>query len=207
MIVTVIIPYNVSRGYLGEAVDSVMSQTYENVELIIEKGDCVWPVSANKAIRKCRGGLIKILSEDDLLTPTSVESAVEYFSTSDADFIHSKAINFYKNGSEKYWNPSEQKYPGSPHPTLERNIEKNSIHGGTVTYRKRCFEERLFDEKLWTGEEWEFHLWLQKSGYKLGYLNEFTTRCRIHPNQKSIGSQSRQKDRQKEFSRIRAQYK
>ena len=207
MKVTVIIPYNVSRGYLDEAIDSVKSQTYRDVELIVEQGDCVWPVSANKAIKKSSGDLIKMLHEDDLLTPSSIEHAVEYFSSNDADFIHSNAINFFENGREEQWNPSNQKYPGSPVPTFEQNLVENRIHGGSVTYRKRCFEERLFDETLWTGEEWEFHLWLQNNGYTLGYLNEFTGRYRRHSNQKSTGSRSIQKNRREEFNRIRAKFK
>mgnify|MGYP003145496700 CR=1 FL=1 len=207
MKVTVIIPYDKSRGYLQEAIDSVKSQTYTDIELIVEQGYCVWPVSANKAIQKSSGDLIKILAEDDLLTPQSVEHAVGYFSSNAVDFIHSNAINFFEDGREEYWNPSTQKYPGSPLPTFEQNLEENKIHGGSVTYRRRCFEKRLFDETLWTGEEWEFHLWLQKSGYALGYLNEFTGRYRRHSNQKSLGSQSIQRDRHKEFSRIRDKFR
>ena len=204
MKVTVIIPYNVSRGYLEEAIESVRSQTYDDVELIVEQGDCVWPISANKAIRKSSGDLIKILAEDDLLTPRSVEHAVEYFQANDVDFIHSDAINFRSDGTEFEHVPALHDYPNSPIPTFEYMLDwrNNPIHAITVTYSRSCFDKRMFNESLWTGEEWEFNTWLLKSGHKIGYLNKFTCRYRLHENQKSLGKNVDQISREDELDRI-----
>ncbi len=208
MKVSVIIPYNITRGYLEEAVDSVEKQTYKNVELIIEQSDAGVSTNLNNGIKKSTGDIIRYLSEDDILPLDSVEKTVEYFKNNNEDFIHSNAVNFWPTRTE-LWIPYKHKLYDDVEgkiPTLQDMVKKNRIHGGTVSYRTKCFEHRMFDESLWTAEEWDFNLWLLKNKYKLGYLDEFTYKWRRHDGQKSLGKKSNQLNRMKVFELIRGRY-
>tara|TARA_Y100001938_G_C7972478_1_gene370033 strand:+ start:112 stop:822 length:711 start_codon:yes stop_codon:yes gene_type:complete len=199
---TIIIPFDVERGYLDLAIKSVERQTYENIELIVEQGEHSWPTQANRAIEKCTGDIIRYLQEDDLLPDRSIEHTVKFFQENDVDFIHSNAVNFWEDGREQFWVPKSYQ-----HPTLEQMITKNRLHGGSVVYRKRCFDERMFDESLWTGEEWEFNMYLLQSGRRIGYMNEFTYMYRRHDNQKSLGKNVSQKKRYAAFEEIRNRFR
>jgi len=182
MKVSIIIPYNINRGYLEQAIESVKNQTYKNIELLIEAGDCSVGVNLNRGIKKSTGDLIRYVSEDDLLPPNSIKDTVEFFNKNkNIDFIQSNALTFFEDKRETIlWEP--------PHtiPTLEQMLNKYLIHGGTVVYKKKCFDNYMFDESLWTGEEYDFNLWLLKNKYKIGYLNSITYKYRRHIKQKSI---------------------
>lgn len=203
MKVTVIIPYNVSRGYLEEAIESLENQTYDDIEILIEHGDCLASENFNRGLEKATGELVRYLCEDDLLTPNSISDTVEYFKNNpDVDFIHSNAINFFEDGKEDIWVPTDTI------PTLASMLNLYLIHGGTVVYRKRCFEKRAMDLTLWTGEEYDFNLWLLKNGYRIGYLNSFTYKYRRHTKQKSMGIRDAgyQEKRQVEKEKIKKRY-
>jgi glycosyltransferase involved in cell wall biosynthesis len=203
MKVTVIIPYNVSRGYLEEALESLDNQTYNDIEILVEQGDCLASENFNRGIEKSTGEIIRYLCEDDLLTTNSISDSVEYFKKNpEIDFIHSNAINFFEDGKEDLWIPT------NTIPTLESILNMYMIHGGTVVYRRRCFEKRAMDLSLWTGEEYDFNLWLLKNGYKIGYLNSFTYKYRRHSGQKSLGNQNveYQEKRKNEKDKIKKRY-
>ena len=203
MKVTVIIPYNVSRGYLEEALESLDNQTYNDIEILVEQGDCLASENFNRGIEKSTGEIIRYLCEDDLLTTNSISDSVEYFKKNpEIDFIHSNAINFFEDGKEDLWIPT------NTIPTLESMLNMYMIHGGAVVYRRRCFEKRAMDLSLWTGEEYDFNLWLLKNGYKIGYLNSFTYKYRRHSGQKSLGNQNveYQEKRKNEKDKIKKRY-
>jgi glycosyltransferase involved in cell wall biosynthesis len=203
MKVTVIIPYNVSRGYLEEAIESLENQTYDDIEILIEHGDCLASENFNRGLEKATGELVRYLCEDDLLTTNSIADTVEYFkNNSEVDFIHSNAINFFEDGTEDMWVPSDIVL------TLDSMLNRYAIHGGTVVYRKRCFEKRAMDLTLWTGEEYDFNMWLLSNNYKMGYLNSFTYKYRRHSSQKSLGisSPEYQAKRQVEKDKIKNRY-
>jgi glycosyltransferase involved in cell wall biosynthesis len=208
MKVTIVIPYKEDRGFLNEAIESVEKQTYKNIELILSKGNNIASINANNGIKKSTGDLIRYLCEDDLLTLDSVEKTVEYFENNKVDFVHSNAINFWKN-KEELWIPSKHKlYKNIKNslPSFYDMLLENRIHGGTVTYKKKCFKNKMFDEVLWSCEEYDFNLWLLKNNYKLGYLNHFTYKYRRHDEQKSLGKKARQKERSKLRKFIRSKY-
>lgn len=182
--VSVIIPYNKDRGWLSEAVESVRLQTYNNYELILMQSEATVGKNINDGIKTSAGDLIRYLCEDDLLTVNSLSSSVKYFSENpDIDFIHSNSYNFIEDNIEEF-------RPGTKVPTLQSLLRKNTIHCGTIIYRKKCFDKKLFDESLWTAEEYDLNLWLLKNNYKVGYLNAFTYRYRRHDSQKSINTKA-----------------
>ena len=184
MKVTIIIPYNIDRGYLSKAIQSVKMQDYPDIELIVEQGNGPWTAQANRAIKKSSGELIRYLHEDDQLWPNSISETVRFFEkkeSDDIDFIHSKAVNFWPNKGASVWAPKYEV------PTFEQMYKENGIHGGTVVYRRGCFDNRMFDESLTSSEEYEFNLSLLYNKYKIGYIPTFTYVYRRHDLQKSLG--------------------
>lgn len=179
--VSIIIPYKTDRGYLQHAIDSVGSQTYKNIQLIIQQGDCGVSENLNKGIGKATGDLITYLCDDDLLPPNAIQDTVDYFR---GDFIHGNAINFWNDGRK------EVQIPAMINPTLKDLVRKNHIHGGTVTYHASVFENNLFDESLTTGEEYEFNMRLISQGKELKYINKLLYLYRRHEEQKSLGNRS-----------------
>jgi len=194
MDVGVIIPYNVDRGYLRDAVESVKRQTYPSskIHLVQVQGNTTATANFNTglmALKHC--DLIRYLCEDDILTAPSIAATVEYYEQHpEVDFTHGSALNFWPNNQQEIWDPE------LTHPTLEQMLINNRIHGGTVVYRNRCFfndeGENLMNEELWTGEEYEFNMRLMAQGFKLGYVDAALYRYRRHDKQKSLGNMARE---------------
>jgi glycosyltransferase involved in cell wall biosynthesis len=202
--ISVVLPYNVDRGYLSEAIESYNKQTLPESqrELIIEHGNYPVAININNALQRVTGDLIRWLGEDDLLPKESLEESVNYFECNpDVEFAHANSIDFNEVNNKPYT-------PRCQYPDLKELLEFNHIHGGTVVYRKKCFEKRNFDISLWCGEEWEFHLWLLANGYALGYHNFTNFFYREHKLQKSIGNRDReyQLTRAAEFEKIKQRY-
>ncbi len=191
--VTVIIPYNVDRGYLQHAIASVP----KDVQLILSKGEGNWPQNFNKVLSQAEGEYIKYLHEDDMLTENCIVDSVKAMEEQKADFIHGNAIQHSQtSGNEILWKPSVK------HPTLKNLLQKNTIHSATTMYRRSVFERvGLFNESrdVQSFEEYEFNLRCLKAGLKIGYCNATLAIYRRHPEQliKKTNKLERRRGRQK----------
>lgn len=175
--ISVIIPYDIDRGFLKEAIASVKAQTYGNWELIVERGECRLGQNLNNAIRGANGEFIKVLAEDDILTPKCL--AILHKGIKSYDFVYSDAQNF---GDMKGWPPRSHDHTV----TLESMLVGNGIHGGTTLYRKSALiEVGCYDEGLSTGEEYDLHLKLIKAGYTHRHIPGIVYRYRLHAGNKS----------------------
>jgi len=177
--VSIIIPYNEDRGFLQDAINSVWMQTYRDFELILMKGDCSLGENVNKGLLKAEGEYIKVLSEDDELTPDCLKILVE--GIQGYDWVYSDAENFGE--LPKGWDL----YSDGETTTLKEMLKGNRIHGGTTLYRKDVLlEVNGYDGGLWTGEEYDLHLDLLKRGYKHRHVSGIVYRYRIHGDNKSL---------------------
>ena len=107
-LVTVIVPTFNRREWIGECLDSVLAQTYENIEVVVvddgsSDGTAEWisqqdryadvrvdiqpnqgaSVARNNGIERADGDLIAFIDSDDLLLPNHVEKAVRKFAEHD----------------------------------------------------------------------------------------------------------------------------
>lgn len=165
-----------NRGYLPEAIASAKAQTVP-VEIVVVSKKQSLGKNFNEGVARSTGKYTKILADDDLLPPDAIESLEQ--AIGEKDFIHANAINFWPDGKTRY-------HKKGPVKSFEQLMKKNTIHGGTVLYRKDAIVEvGGMDAKLWTGEEFDLHLKLLKKGYKLEYLNQVVYQYRQHKGQKS----------------------
>jgi len=177
--VSVIIPYNEDRGFLQDAIESVWSQTYRDFELILAKGDGTLGQNVNKGIEQAAGEFVKILAEDDELTPDCLKILTD--GIQGYDFIYSDAENFGELPSG--WDARSHDKTVS----LDGMLVANCMHGGTTLYRSGILKDvGAYDTTLWTGEEYDLHLRLLKAGYKHRHVPGIVYRYRIHGNNKSM---------------------
>lgn len=195
--ISVIIPYVKDRGYLDEAVASVKAQTYRNYELILQKGNFTQGTNVNKGLAKAKGDYIKILHDDDVLPPNSLQD------------LHN-GINGYD------WVCADMKYFGDDFhcpiqgdtssmngpPELERMIRDNYIAGGTTLYSKEVLLKiGGYNQFLWTGEEYDLHLRLLKSGFRVNYIPYVVHHYRLHEFNKSYHMGPGEKKERREYIR------
>jgi len=113
-LVSVIVPvYNTDEKYLDECIESVIKQSYENLEIIIVDDGSKASIAAhldeyakhdsrirvchqenrgqaearNAGLRKAIGNYIVHVDSDDMLLPTFVERGVDLFSQNNADIV------------------------------------------------------------------------------------------------------------------------
>lgn len=187
-LVTVIMPcYNMER-FLKKAIDSVVSQTYGNLELIIID-DCSEDTSSsiascyskrfpwiklvktqskggpskarNLGYRYAQGDFIAFLDSDDVMLPSRIEKQVALLTASNSSLCYS---SYYRvDGEENFLGYVQIEKPSLNYDDLLGNP---CICISTLMVAKFKIDEfPLFDIRLKKAEDYYFYLTLIKEGY------------------------------------------
>ena len=208
--VSVIIPSYNSGKFLDEAVQSVVSQTYQNLEIIVVNDgsdDCTeevaqkWQVAdrrikyikhsrnqglsaaRNTGIKNAIGEYIAFLDADDVWLPKKIEIQIEKIKETNTDLAFS---DWY------VWDPQKdiktKVFGSSPikgkKDLLKFLIKKNFGNPSTAILRKAGLNRiGLFDESLPSSEDYDLWLRFILSGMKIIFINQPLVYYRVHSNQ------------------------
>ncbi|PPR33811.1 MAG: UDP-Glc:alpha-D-GlcNAc-diphosphoundecaprenol beta-1,3-glucosyltransferase WfgD [Alphaproteobacteria bacterium MarineAlpha6_Bin5] len=204
--VSVIIPTYNRKAFLTNAIDSVLSQTYQNLELIIiDDGSSDKSLDfikkkypkirffkqRNKGVSSARNKGIKLssyewvafLDSDDRWHPKKLEKQINYLiKYSKYEICHTDEV-WIKNGSKINQHKKHQKFGGF---IFDKCLDICKISPSSVIVNKKIFKKiGLFDESLPVCEDYD--LWLRiLVKFPILYLNEkLTIKYGGHLNQLS----------------------
>ncbi|HEY0427339.1 MAG TPA: glycosyltransferase family 2 protein [Pyrinomonadaceae bacterium] len=230
--VSVIIPaYNIA-GYIGEALDSVLAQTFQDFEIIVindgspdtdefekvlekyfdeiiylkqENAGC--GPARNVAIEHARGSLLAFLDGDDAWLSEFLESQVKFLEVNDYDLVYADALLF--GGSVLDGRTFMQNAPSEGEANFESLLDMrcNVIISGSVARRKAVIDAGLFEWK--DARAQDFNLWLRMAhrGARVGYQKTVLLKYRIRAGSLS-GSEVQRVEREiNAYERISAMIK
>lgn len=231
-LVSVLIPcYNV-ENYVEESVNSILTQTYQNLEIIAindcstdHTGEVLQRIAAidsrvkvftneknlklistlNKGIELCNGEYIARMDADDISLPTRIEKEVSFLEKNkDHDIV---STQFYAFRSE---NPSKKDLNHSP--THDEDLRaymlfRSGICHPAVMMRKRVFSELGFKFESEYLHVEDYALWSEAIyKTKLANLNEPLLLYRVHQSQISSLHEGLQTENKKKVYRIHCRH-
>src|SRR4030067_2171392 len=202
--ISVIIPTHNYKKYIGEAISSVLRQTYADYEIIVvddgstdDTGEIIkknFPEvryfyipnqgvskARNYGIRRARWELIAFLDADDLWLPEKLEKQLKVFDADrDLMMVFTEHRAFDTNGiREAIFLKKERLMKGD----VVKNIFLYShVALPTVIVRRHAFQEiGYFEENLITAED--DNLWMRIAlKFRIHLLDEVLVHCRITEN-------------------------
>ncbi len=186
-LVSVIIPTFNRPQQLQRAVESVLSQTYANVEIIVvnDAGEDVAGVLAavphpekivsvrhgvnrdraaarNSGLKLARGKYIAYLDDDDRFLPEHLQTLVEFLETHDYRVAYSDAWRVHEERRGDVYVETTRDVPYSYEFDATRLLISNYVPVLSVVHERACLDEvGLFDEQLTSHEDWD--LWIRLS--------------------------------------------
>ena len=194
--ISVIVPYNEDRGWLGKCIDSIKNQTYKDFELIEAKGPGTLPENFNNGLKQAKGEFIKMVQDDDWLPRNALQHLAD--GIKDHPWIVGNV-----------WQGCDLPYIYKPaYMDLKSNLNHYAIHMGSTMYRKSILEDiGGMDVTLTTGEEYDMHLLLLHLGHIPGYIDKEVYHYRMWDGGKSVIYRRKRKEwRANELAKIKARY-
>ena len=202
-VVSVIVPVYNRENYVAETLDSILQQTYQNIEivavndgskdnslLVLESYKKKYPDkilvidqenqgqvrSRNNAILQSRGEYIAFLDSDDLWLPDKLEKQLPLF-VDNVGLVYSGIHNIDGDGNIIDTELIREDMRGDIHNKL---LIKNRMTGGTVVLRRDVIDKvGMFDVDFAAAENWD--LWLRVSKhYAVDFVNEPLVKYRKH---------------------------
>jgi len=197
IIFSIIIPcYNYGR-FISDAVNSVLSSTFQDFEIIVVNDGSTdpytlkvlntlknprlkiihqenkgLPAARNAGIKMSKGRYIVCLDADDLIEATYLEKAFWIFETNKKIGVVSSLLQTFGNESS-IWPPEDFLNP-------LRLLKENAIHSASA-FRKVCWEQvGGYTETLKGYEDWEFWIKIIKKGWKIYLIPEILFYYRKH---------------------------
>ncbi|MEJ9227122.1 glycosyltransferase family 2 protein [Priestia aryabhattai] len=199
--VSVIVPFY-NCPYIDQALESLVNQTYKNVEIIVvDDGSTLYlekitPYLNNiKYIKKENGGTATALntgithatgtyfcwlSSDDIYDLKRIEAQLKFMKIKKASFCYSNYC--YINEKSRLISPPLGINSLGQRELLKTMIKGNIINGCSVMIKMNVFQEvGLFDETLLYTHDYD--LWLRIiQNFEAYYLNHVLLRYRVHDN-------------------------
>lgn len=210
-LVSIVIPVFNGSNYLGEAIDSALSQTYKNIEVIVvndgssdegktkevalsygnairylEKGNGGVASAINYAIKKMNGQFLSWLSHDDKYHPWKIDKQVDYYFSMNQErtvvFSHQDFIN--KNGVIVR---KERAYKFEEERIAFYLFFRYFVGGCSLLIPKIALNEAgEFSERYKYVQDYEMWFRLINCGYKFVYLPIASVMVRIHDRQDTV---------------------
>jgi glycosyltransferase involved in cell wall biosynthesis len=212
-LVSIVIPVYNGSNYVREAIDSALSQTYKNIEVIIvndgstddsekiiksygnriryfKKENGGASTALNLGIQKMKGEYFSWLSHDDMYYSDKIEKQIAALrklskDKRDKTILYSNWILIDKNSKRFDEFRIEKRYDAKKLNYPLYPIMKCVVHGCTLLIPKKCFEEvGYFDPKLRTTQDYD--LWFRMfPKYELLFQSYFFVKFRYHERQGS----------------------
>lgn len=200
--ISVVIPTYNAAQYVGEAIESVLNQTFKDYEIVvvddgstdnteellqkyvdriryIKQKNGGEGAARNRGIREAHGEWVAFLDADDLWLPHKLKVQMEFVEQHpDVDFIYGDTSVFDSNRVlSKSVFSERQPHEGR---IIKNLLRENCVPILSVIARKKCFEKSgLFKEGMKYCTDYE--MWLRFAKYfKFGYVNEVVASCRKH---------------------------
>ncbi len=211
-LVSVIIPTYNAAPYVREAIDSVLGQTYPNIEIIVvddgstdttkdllqaylHKGKITvisqenkGPAAArNAGMQKARGTYIAFLDADDVWLPEKLARQLPLFDNPDIALVYADMEFFGTPFSFKTY--GEMAGPFKRGAVVRKLIKRNFIANSSVVIRAAILETiGLFNEdrKFFAVEDYEFYLRVART-HAIDFVAAPLVRYRLHSGQISQG--------------------
>lgn len=199
--VSVVIPCYKQAQYLGEAIQSILDQTYQNWECIIvddgspDHTEVVaqeWVAkdarfkylykengglssARNAGISESKGEFILTLDADDKYAATFIEKALGIMRNNSGVGVVSSWISRFQDG--------KQVCVIKPKGAILKDFLYSNSANGTSFFRKKCWEEAGgYDENMKKGyEDWEFYIRVCQLGWSIHIIEEVLFFYRQHP--------------------------
>ncbi len=205
--VSVIIPAFNSERFLAGAINSVLSQTYGNIECIVVddgsndntaaiaksygrrilyayKTNAERSAARNTGIGIATGQYISFLDADDSLASGKIAEQVDFLEGHpECGAVYSK-VKFFRENEERLYFILHR-------PTPAGDILAPLLHGNFITVHSPLIRKSAveavggFTPDLSHNEDWEFFLRLALSGISFGFLDEYHAFCRMHQSNTS----------------------
>ncbi|HUG39950.1 MAG TPA: glycosyltransferase [Longimicrobiales bacterium] len=214
--ISVIIPAFNARAWIGEAIDSVLGQTWPPADIIVvddgsEDGTGAvvtarfggrvrvlrqenrgLAAARNAGLNAAEGELIQLLDADDLLLPRKLEKQAAILAHDlSLDVVHSD-FAFFRDGAPGDRWPSEQRPPVEGSDPLLEFIRGNTVAVHTaLTRRTRIEQVGGFDESLGACEDLDLWLRMAAAGCRFRHIPEVLALYRVRPGSMS-GDRARQ---------------
>ena len=183
--------YN-SEKTLGESIDSLLNQTYKNLEILISddgstdstkeickkfqlkdervlfssnKKNVGLTKSLNNLAQKASGSLIARQDADDISLPYRIEEQIQFMKTKKLDAVTSRSLVKQNN----------KKRPGISFYIPDKLLinRKNPFIHGTLIIKKNVFQEiGYYDERFYFAQDYKLFYDLLDKGYKVKTLNK-----------------------------------
>lgn len=214
-LVSIIMPAYNAEKYIAESIDSVLSQTYTNWELLViddgstdstknivesyakDDGRIFYYYqengkqgkARNLGIEKSEGDLIAFLDSDDLWLPSKLEVSLNEFSSNDLDLLFTNAYYFQESFD---WNELEilgrfavQSQEYIGKEGLSFFLFENRIPMLTVLVKKKALEAVGGFRDRGRAEDYELWLNLLSKGFRLKSIDVFSGLYRLHDSSTS----------------------
>lgn len=208
--VSIVIPVYNGSNYLEEAIDSALSQTYDNVEVIVVNdgsndngktdkicksyGDKIRyfvkenggvATALNKGIEEMKGEYFSWLSHDDIYYPNKIEEQIKILET-----LEEKNVILYMDWESIDENGKFISKDILDHKLLTEKPEyallRGRINGITLLIPKKAFKEYgLFDTSLRTTQDYD--MWIRMfPKHQFVHIPKILTKTRIHSSQDTV---------------------
>src|SRR3989344_1185269 len=195
-LVSVIIPAFNVEGFIKNALNSALNQTYSNIEIIIiddgstdKTKEVLEPYitggkikyiyqanqglagARNSGIHKSRGKYITLLDADDEFLPEKIKKQVKALEANpDYGICYCDIIHFSEGSPRKFYH---HRYTYQSGNLFELLLKKQFLNPLSVIIKKDILDKwGVFDPELRHTEDWELWLRLSSHGVKFYYLDE-----------------------------------
>ena len=186
-LVSVIIPTKDRPEMLAQAIQSVLNQTFTELEIIVvndggvdvqsvisrlnTRGNIVYKkhdhtlersAARNTGIRAARGKYIAYLDDDDNYYPNHIETLVKFLENSEYKIAYTDAVMAQQEKQNGQYITVHRSQPYSSDFDNDKILVNNFIPILCVMHEKSCLDQiGLFDETLTTHEDWD--VWIRLS--------------------------------------------
>ncbi|MCM2400150.1 glycosyltransferase [Rhizobium sp. S153] len=203
-LVSIVMPTRNHGHFIRDSIDSVLSQSYDNVELLVmdgastddtveilkNYGDRIRWISEpdrgqadaiNKGMKLLNGDILAYLNSDDILLPDALETVVGFFNNHpECDMVYGNADYIDAEGAVigKYNTASY---------SFERLMQDCCVCQPAAFWRRRI-AQRIgpFDASLQTAMDYEYWLRMATSGAIIYHTDSKLAQSRLHEDAKTL---------------------